>query len=354
MCANKRQLRTRQKGVSLVEIMVGLVVALLIGLAATGSAAVFTASQRQGIGAGGVSVNANTALSALKGEAATAGLGFFGDSKFLCYALDLSTGSTIKYNAASFAPVRITADGTNSTVDILYATSVDSGANVLLKGTSDGTTATLGSLLPVSVGQAVLLSPGTPGATKPCVVRTVTAVTNATNTSSEVLTFGSSGTYNGATFSAAPSFTADPGKDRIALIGDLRWSRYSVSSGKLILERPLDGTSATLMRNVVAFRMQYGITGTGATDTTLTGWQDATGTDFAALSGAAVERVRALRIGLVTRSPQREKPDASGNCTASAAKPTLFGSTVEPDVTDWQCWRFRSAVAVVPLRNFVW
>ena len=37
MCANRNSRRT-QRGVSLVEIMVGMVVALLIGLAATGSA----------------------------------------------------------------------------------------------------------------------------------------------------------------------------------------------------------------------------------------------------------------------------------------------------------------------------
>ena len=349
-----RALHARQRGVTLVEIMVGMVVALLIALAATGSAAVFTASQRQGIGAGGMSVNVNTALAALKGEAATAGLGFFGDSKFLCYALDLSVGTSVKYDATSFAPVRITADGSNSKLDMMYATSVDSGANVMLQGTSDGTSATLASLLPAVNGQAVLLSPGTPGATKPCVVRTVTAITDATDTSPQQLTFGGGGTYNGASFTTTPSFTADPGKDRIALIGNLHWSRYSVSSGKLILERPLDGSSATLMRNVVAFRVQYGITGTGAGDTTLAGWQAASGTDFTSISGATVERVRALRIGLVTRSPQREKANSSGNCEASAAKPTLFGATVEPDVSDWQCWRFRSAVVIVPLRNFTW
>ncbi len=34
--------------------------------------------------------------------------------------------------------------------------------------------------------------------------------------------------------------------------------------------------------------------------------------------------------------------------------PTLFGNTVTPDVSDWQCWRYRSVVVVVPLRNLVW
>jgi Tfp pilus assembly protein PilV len=78
--------RRRQRGVSIIELMVGLVVAMLVGLAATSSAVVFTASQRQGIGVGGVVVNVGTALAALKNDAATAGLGFFGDSRYLCAA----------------------------------------------------------------------------------------------------------------------------------------------------------------------------------------------------------------------------------------------------------------------------
>jgi hypothetical protein len=27
---------------------------------------------------------------------------------------------------------------------------------------------------------------------------------------------------------------------------------------------------------------------------------------------------------------------------------------VEPDVTDWRCFRFRNSTLVVPLRNLVW
>ena len=71
------------------------------------------------------------------------------------------------------------------------------------------------------------------------------------------------------------------------------------------------------------------------------------------ITAANIARVRAIRIGIVTRSPQPEKPDANGDCTASSAKPTLFGDNVEPDVTDWKCYRYRTAVVVVPLRNVV-
>lgn len=64
--------------------------------------------------------------------------------------------------------------------------------------------------------------------------------------------------------------------------------------------------------------------------------------------------VRALRAGVVVRSAQREKPNANGVCEASTAKPQLFGQEIEPDVADWQCYRYRSAAFVAPLRNIVY
>lgn len=365
MCA-ERPLPTasagRQRGVSLVEVMVAMVIALVISLAAGGSAAMFGASQKQGVGAGGATVNAGTALAAVKGDVASAGLGFFGDSNFQCHAMNLSVGSTVHLNGASFSPVRVTTGATGSDqLDVVFASNVDSGANVLIKGTSNGASVKLMSLLPVAVGDAVLLSPATPGAA--CLVRSVTAVAAATDESPLTLTFANTGAHNGATFTTSPSFAE---KDRVALMGSLQWSRYSVTGTDLQLTRPLaTGTganSAVLVRNVMAFRAQYGITGTAAADTTLTGWQDAvddtsgaSGANWTAVSGSNVNRVRALRIGLVTRSAQREKADAnSGTCVASTSKPVLFGATVEPDVTDWRCYRYRTAVVVVPLRNVAW
>jgi type IV pilus assembly protein PilW len=362
MCAsNRHRPRAGQRGLSIVEIMVGMVIALLVSLAASSTASIFTASQRQGVGAGGMAVNAGTALAALKSDVASAGLGFFGDSTFLCYTLDLSTGASVKLDGASFSPVRITSDGTNDSLEVLYATSVDSGANVLLSGTSNGTSASVQSLLPATAvaantnGQAVLLAPGSPGNT--CMVRTITAITDSTATTPQSLTFTTYGKFNGGAFAATPTFSEN-NKDRVALLGDLRWSRYRLSSGNLTLERPLDGTSAVLVRNVMSFRAQYGIVGTASNATTLSGWQDATaGSIWASVSGANVERIRALRIGMVTRSAQPEKPNASGVCEASTTMPTdpLNPSvTVTPDVTNWQCWRYRSVVVVVPLRNLVW
>lgn len=342
----------RQRGLSLIELMVGIVVALLVGLAAVGGASVFTASQRQGIGVGSSNVNLGGMLAAIKSDVSSAGLGFFGDGRFLCNRLNLGLGNSRIIDGDNFTPVRITRTQAGSDrIDVVYATQVAAGTNVLLDTSSNGSAARLRSLLPVAVGQAVMLAPATPG--DPCVVRTVTANTPAAGEVRQLLAFANTpaGVHNQVAFSTNPTYSD---RARVTLLGALRWSRYERSGTDLVLSQPLGGGSAVLLRNVIVFRAQYGVAANVAGSTTLENWQDATGGDFGTLTSAALPRVRALRIGIVTRSPQREKPDASGNCAASSAKPVLFGVTVEPDVADWQCFRYRTAVAVVPLRNLVY
>ncbi len=336
-----------QRGVSIVELMVGIVVALLVGLAASSSAMMFTASQRQSMGTGGVGIAATSALAALKNDAAMAGLGFFGDTNYLCEELALSVNATVHSDSAAFTPVRITSTDDGDTVDVVYGERVESGANVLLDAASDGTSANLMSLLPVSVGQAVLLAPAAPG--DPCLVRSVTAVTASTDTTPQILTFGNAGLHNQGDFAADPAFAES---DRVTLLGALNWNRYRRNGNTLVLERPFSGDTAVLARDVIALRAQYGLSADAANSTTLESWQDASGA-FAVLSAAQLPRVRALRLGIVTRSTQREKPNADGDCEASLAKPQLFGADVEPDVDDWQCYRYRVATVVVPLRNLV-
>jgi type IV pilus assembly protein PilW len=325
------------------------VIAMLVSIAAAGSAMMFTASQRQGVGAGGVGIGASSALAALKNDAALAGLGFFGDSAYLCSKLALSLGATLHSNVADFSPIRITVGDDGDAIDILYGDRIESGANVRLKAASDGTSAQLASLLPATVGQAVLLAPAPGSGGDTCLVRSVTAVANSTDETPQTLTFANTGTHNQSEFGTKPAFAE---QDRVTLLGQLNWNRYRRDGQTLVLDRPLTGESAVLARNVIALRAQYGVAAVAAGSTTLEEWTDATG-DFATLEAADMPRVRALRLGIVTRSPQAEKPNADGNCEASLDKPQLFGTEVEPDVENWQCFRYRVATVVVPMRNLV-
>jgi len=338
---------TLRRGLSLLELMVGIVIALLVSLTATSGAMLFTATQRQGIGTGGSIVSAGTALAALRDDVSAAGLGFFGDSQFLCRRLNLSMNTSVLLDGVDFTPVSISTEAAGDRVDVIYATDVSSGANILLSAASTSASAPLRSLLPVSVGQAVLLAPATPG--DPCVVRSVTANTAAGVDTPQVVEFANQTTakFNRAAFTTNVTY---PDRGRVTLMGDLRWSRYRRVGTDLQLERPLGGGAVVLARNVMAFRAEYGLADAGTT--ALAAWQPATG-GFATLTPANLPRVRALRIGLVTRSTQREKPNAAGNCEATDTMPTLFGTAVTADVTDWQCYRYRSATIVVPLRNLV-
>jgi len=347
----------RQRGLSIVEVMVGMVVALLVGLAAAGAALSFSASQRQGIGTGGAMVNASTALTALRDDLASAGLGFFGDSRFLCEKLNLSIGDVKLSDGDSFLPLRITNVTGGVEIDAVWGLQVAAGTNVLLKFATDASaSAQVRSLLPVQSGQAVLVAPPSPGV--PCLVRTVTAVTASTVDTPQALAFGSIGKYNKATFTTMPTYTAGdqlPDIARVALLGDLHWSRYILTGTTLQLQRPMEGTTVDLVPNVIGFRAEYGIAADAADATALESWTQATGT-FASLNATTLKRVRAVRVGMVTRSPLPEKPDGNGNCQATLNKPKdPFDPTVEitPDVTDWKCYRYRTAVIVVPVRNFV-
>jgi type IV pilus assembly protein PilW len=341
----------QQRGLSIVELMVGIVVALLVGMAATSGAISFAALQRQGVAAGGVAVNADTVMAALRDDVATAGLGFFGDSSYLCDRLNLSQGATVLRDGTPFSPVQVTRQPTGDQLDVFFGTSVESGAAVRLADASNGSTALLSSYLPVSAGQAVLITPApaTPPSAIPCLMRTVTAQSPSTDTTRQTLSFANTGLHNAAAFTNNPGFDAE---GRVTEIGQLRWSRYRLVGTDLLLERPLDGASATIARNVVAFRIQYGITAAVPGSTALEQWVEPEAA-FASLGASNLWRVRALRLGLIVRSPQREKPNAAGNCIATEQQPALFGRPPEGLGANWNCFRYRSTNVVVPLRNVV-
>jgi type IV pilus assembly protein PilW len=338
--------RRRQRGFSLIELMVGLVVAMMVGLAAASGAMMFASQQRQGVGTTTAVSTATNALAALKEDAAGVGLGFFGDTSYLCKTLHLSVG-TADRSQAQFSPLQIVRSASGDQLDLVSAMEVAGGANVLLQSPSDTRSVQLASYLPASAGQAVLLSPA-PGATDPvCTVRTVTAVTPMTADSPLKLSFDSSGTYNAVNFSASTQYLI---RDRIALLGELQWHRYRLSGNTLVIDQPLTGAKpATLLRNVVGFRVQYGIA--AANGTTIESWQEPEG-DWATLSQSNVAKVRALRIGIVARSEQPEKAGPDGQCHASDTKPSLLGAQLDLS-GNWQCYRYRTEMVTVPLRNLV-
>lgn len=354
-CGAPTHQMTRQprRGLTLVELMVGMVVGLLVSLAAASSVRLFTASQRQSVGVGAGGINAMTAIAAMKNDVSNAGLGFFGQSTFMCPTLNLGVGANLISDGASFTPVQARRVGLNDVLEVVYGSDVSSGAAVKAIS-ANALSATLESFLPASLDQSVLIAPD--GVAGPCTIRSVTGVTPATPVLKQVLALDAAGTYNQAAFTNVPAF---PLNSRVALLGNLQWSRYAIvqdnnNNSNLVLTRVLDGRSAILLRNVMGFRVEYGTASAAGGGQMLESWQSTTDAGWAVIDNTNIGWVRALRAGVVVRSAQREKPNANGVCEASTAKPQLFGKVIEPDVADWQCYRYRTAVFVAPLRNIVY
>lgn len=338
---------TRPRGATLLELMVSVVIALLVSLTATGSAIYFTASQRQAAGTTSAFSSANMIMSTMKEELAQAGLGFL-DGNILCSSLNVSAGSA-DFSQPSFSPLQATRDAQlNDRIDIFYGDAIVGGTNVVLSAASDLASAQLSTFTPASVGQAVLLAPQSASPT-PCTVRSVTAVTPAAAGVDLTLAFDGTGLHNGTPVAAPAVYPAHA--SRLGVLGTLSWNRYRLVNEDLVLEQPMQGTSAVLLHNVMAMRVQYGVSA-AAGETSLTQWQEPTG-DWAALSAANIGRVKAMRVGVLVRSAQREKARSDGSCEASATRPEIFGSTVEVPGSDWSCFRYRTATVVVPLRNVV-
>lgn len=85
MCADLR----RSRGFTLVEVMVGVLIALLIGIAATSTAMLYSSSQRTGMGGSVANANVTSVLSAIAEDVAQAGLGFVPTGTFACDTLHI-------------------------------------------------------------------------------------------------------------------------------------------------------------------------------------------------------------------------------------------------------------------------
>lgn len=347
MSPRKHWRRVAQQGVSVVEMLVGIAVGLLVALAAAGTVQMFSASQRQGMAVGGSAMNAATTMAMLKHDISAAGLGFFGNGAALCHTMNLSLGNVPVQNNTPFSPVNVTrSGGNNDTLELAFGTQVAAGATVYVDGYSDGTTAFLKSYVPASAPETVVLAASS--ASPLCQVRTVTQVVPSTPTSPQQLVFQTSGLYNSNAVGFTVPFTTPDG-GQVALLGNLVMNKYSVVNGDLKVSR-LDGSETTLVRDVVSFRVQYGVSA-GAGDPTLSSWVDAS--SFGKPTPATITQIRAVRLGLVTRNAQREKAPDSGSCNATRVQPALFGADIPAaDLpTDWACYRFRTATVVVPMRN---
>jgi type IV pilus assembly protein PilW len=174
------------------------------------------------------------------------------------------------------------------------------------------------------------------------------------------------------------------GAARIVDLGpakSLLFHTWSVADGYLRLSATDIGTSAAsaaVADNIVSLKAQYGFdTRVGdafapADGMQVTQWSSAMiSADGNGVIGDAEDwqRIAAVRLAVVARSKNPERPPKGAACTTTVDKPVAFATrapasvaavpvtidvAVPGDPIDWHCYRYRVFETVVPFRNASW
>lgn len=351
--------KRRSLGMTLVELLVAIVIGLLVVLVASGTLGFMEAAKRTGTGGNGALENGIAVLAVLEHDLKMAGLGFSALGKISCPTINLYYAGVKRLDNARFMPVVVSpgAGGPDS-ISVIYAdfTLAAAPSILFLPMTAADADAVVENSGVIAVGDVAVLS--NPGSATPCTVISVTSiVTNPPGT----IRIGHAGNdaFNppnvAATFSNPVAY---PMSATINPARGLAWTTYRVSAAsRLEAVNNLTGEVQVLADNVSGLKLQYGVTAApGAT--TIADWVDAADA-WANPTPAQVAQIRALRVGILLRNPQKEKPSvAGGACDATTAVPLAWPGGPSYDYVatqpDWKCYRYRAMRTTVPLKNLNW
>jgi type IV pilus assembly protein PilW len=342
-----------QSGLSVVEVMVGLMVGTLITLSAWGSVMFYEANRRAAVGGNGALENALATALAIQRDVKSAGLGLVFASTPACSTINVYHDGATLADGAPIAPVAIEDGGAGSDqISVAYSGSILGGAPVqMISSMGDpsdpirvNTTGTITS------GNLVLVASANGAA--PCTLMQASLAT--------VAGFGTeiartAGEWNpgdpGTAFSDAPAY---PANSNVIRADGFTWVTYRVSNANLEVVNNLTGAVDVLAENVVLLKAQYGTS--NGTAAHIEQWTSATDAWVAPLDAAHVSAVRAIRILVVARSPHRERPSDGAACDATPAAPDGFPGAAPVDlsaVPEWQCYRYKRLLLTIPLKNVI-
>lgn len=363
-----------QSGLSLVELLVGLLIGLVATLAISNLFSSFEGRKRVIAGDADAQSSGVLALYYLQRDAQNAGYGLplynSSDASPLLCPIDTSINQAGV--VINLSPIVVVDGGAASDiVRIRYGNPASGGAS--LRATGLMTAPTLDGRLIGCQENDVVLFHQTPSNPSCSLGRLQKLNADRTiNTLSEINTSPTAnpvGNLNGADWV------------RFSCLG--AWNQYEFSvnaaweltrTGGTASATPFpNSTAVPVASDIVALQAQYGITDTiDPTATTATAaaylnrvdrWVDATGTFGPTMSLLDRNRIRAIRIAVIAKDGNMQKDVVSQSCTGEAAgvsKVCIWQSDATPASVDlaalpnWQRYRYRSFEATIPLRNVIW
>jgi type IV pilus assembly protein PilW len=331
-----------QRGISLVEIMIGLVLGMLSVLVVLQVFQRSDIARRAALGGDDAQNSGALALTQLQRDLRQGGHGVASFPIIGCDLL-LPDGRTL----AGLAPVTVNhpdipaGDADTDTLLVVYGTSAGSpeGARILLQPAANSYSVPAPNAF--AVGDFVIASPAARPAACTLQMTTVAAIA-APNVSTAL---GAAGMTNGRLYNlgAAPRLLAYAVRAQQLTVCDM------LTSDCMLAANANDpAVWVPVGHQIVSLRAQYGRDTTAPTMDTVVDVFD----QAAPATACDWMRVSAVRLAVVARSPQQ----ATEAVTANA--PTWAGSADAPialgALADWQQFRYRSFETLVPIRNMTW
>ena len=373
----KNFIASNQKGVSVIETMVGLALGILVTLVITQVWALFESQKQRSISSTAAQSSGLLAMTELEQDIRSAGAGLNNALAFACtnvYSYS-QNGSVIVSPMPAYAgslglvPVQIT-DGGNG---------INSSDTLIVKRGSDflGSIATtISTTMPSSSSELNVSSTAgfftddvviaVDSSSGVCTVMKLTQVQAAASKLQH--NPGGSATNNPSNaFQNTAAWPSYPSGAQVFKIGELLSHVYTVNGKKEL--SLVDYTNAfttitsQLASDIVSIKAQYGVANSGSQN--VSAWVKAdAASGWNVLNADKVMRIKAIRLVVVSRSTKKEATNVSFPCTNSTgtvlnANGPCAWSDSEPLINlsadaDWQKYRYRVYQTIIPIRNIIW
>jgi type IV pilus assembly protein PilW len=341
----------RQRGFTLVEIMVGMVIGMLATIVIIQVLSVFETQKRSTTGTADAQTNGSIALYSISREMQNAGYPLMPAASSALECTTVTYGAT---GISSISPVTITDGGgtASDSITIRYGTTRGGGVPSPIGASPVGNVVTLGTAV-------------SPGSNFGCAVDDISLIANGTTCALSTVTALSSGVTPPTV--TLQNVTAAAAGANFACLGTWNEIVYRVSSGSL------QRAGVDSVADIVNIQAQYGISAAGLANTNplfnqVTQWVDATaGGTWETPSVTNRNRIKAIRIAIVARNAKMEPAAVTSVCSSTTtAAPTGLcaweGSAASPapsidlSVSDgnWASYRYRVFETIIPLRNMFW
>lgn len=356
--------RAHSRGVTLIELMVGLVLGLVVTLVVAQVMSFAEGQKRITTGGADAQVNGALALYTLQREIQMAGYGLTGSRAVLGCPIKAkhATGGDFTW---PLVPVTIT-NGANGAPDQINLISASRPFSVPLLVTvdhaKDGDRFVVRSPIGAAVGDLMVAVPDPfDAATDWCTAFNVSAINGSNQL---VHATGANGKWNQAGASSIMPDAGYPAGTTIVNAGQLINRTFEVTGAQTLRQRTLDTGSAALtdqdlFPQIVNLQAMYG------KDTDNDGVVD-TYDNVAPTTNAAWRQVLAVRMAVVARSASYQKDEVTQaeprwdvgsdtNVAGAAACGTSQCVTLKVDtLADWKHYRYTVYDVIAPLRNLLW